>query len=811
MGTAEHSRTGIDCRDGEERLQVDDDVAMLDWNASQYTHHEAADAPNSAGYVGAFRGASELENPERDQFGEQSLDEGQFHLAMIRLLSGTSRDFPLVVEGDAAEERHSATGVEPSNVTDSQEGGQPTSTGNEEDIAVQHSDLDTDEVRTLSTEEIESARPNSPLAQDELLFGDVDVTDRPSATRKRTHSEALDVMPELELEDTRSTKRRKLAELLAESLGRIQVPTPRSTPLQVPSGGDFHSRTSTEPSSGPLDHGSKCDGAGTPRSSASDLHTGDDVSDGAPSRSTGEALMHSSRGPVSRSEEIPGEHYVSPDSERIGENREGSGGEHGESHDESNWDDVLLPRTSAKASRRRERSNRPLEGKRHSPPRTILGRRGSSTMPRASRQIAPSVVGPEDVGRRKRRKAVRKTGNARLDLAPAPEPMPLSVTSSGSLSRCGASNERSPSPLDSGSPITGPGNQFSSLQNLEKGGDDGAHTCRIADELLQSPRQSVTYIEGRKSDQDILPGSETPAAYGTDRGSGDEVEEGHFGERGRVDVFDRSLQETAQQSKYRGHRKVRSPSRPSLRCFRRTRTPASTLPSIVSPRIHQPSMPRTGSAFQTCSPQRHSPESKASGSHNRMGAKMAYQITDLTHIQVPKGSSVVTMNVRCTESNLPLYPIALHHGLFGSEGKVIRMTQLSPDSWMLVGYRSEDMAPSACSRKNPTLLNIGRASISLGGSASDDNDGSSEKVEDEVCEDHVARTRALWLESDEMRLLSLKDVQRMKWEDVLKCFLERTPGAVKARYYASRKKDLRGLSWSPVGIPHYAKKQSRPF
>jgi hypothetical protein len=61
------------------------------------------------------------------------------------------------VEGDEAEEHHSEIHVEPSSVSDSQEGGQPTSTGNEEHIAVQHGDLDTDKLRTFS---IESARPS---------------------------------------------------------------------------------------------------------------------------------------------------------------------------------------------------------------------------------------------------------------------------------------------------------------------------------------------------------------------------------------------------------------------------------------------------------------------------------------------------------------------------------------------------------------------------------------------------------------------------------------------------------------------------
>jgi hypothetical protein len=63
------------------------------------------------------------------------------------------------VEDDTAEEHHSATGVEPSNVAyDCQEGGYRASVSNEEYVAVLHSDIDTDEVRACSIEEIESTR-----------------------------------------------------------------------------------------------------------------------------------------------------------------------------------------------------------------------------------------------------------------------------------------------------------------------------------------------------------------------------------------------------------------------------------------------------------------------------------------------------------------------------------------------------------------------------------------------------------------------------------------------------------------------------
>lgn len=412
-------------------------------------------------------------------------------------------------------------------------------------------------------------------------------------------------------------------------------------------------------------------------------------------------------------------------------------------------------------------SGRPPSGrKRARSPRT------SMILSSAELPDIPSVAGREDVDKRKRQKTISNMGN------PILEPMPSLVTSSGSLSRCGDINERGSPPIDSGSPPINLETPFSPLRNLEEEND-----VRV-NELLRSPRREVTST-GRVGDEAINPVSDTLAAYGTDRGGG------RSGEGNHLDGIDGSLQETSPRSNHRGRpsrMKGRSRSQPSHGSARRTSISASTLPSTASTRFHQPPMPRTESALQTCSPQRQSPKSKAGGSHDQMGAKMSYEITDLTHNQVPTGSSVVTMIVRCTESNLPLHPVALHRGLFGSEGELIRMKQLSPESWMLVGHRRDDVALNTCSREDPTSPSITRASISTSDSASD---GDSSSDEDETCEeDRFARTRIPWSKSDEERLLSLRDKMLMSWNDVTKRFPERTPGAVKARYYALHNKNL---------------------
>jgi hypothetical protein len=401
-------------------------------------------------------------------------------------------------------------------------------------------------------------------------------------------------MLELELEDRRSTKRHKPDERLAESVTRIQMPTPRSTPLLVPSDGDSHSKASTEPSPGHLDHDSKRDGAGTPRSSASDLYTGNESGGGVHSLSTREALLHSSRKSIFRSEGIAGEHYITSDSERLGENREGSGVE---SHDEFNRDHELLPRPSAKASRRRKRSNRLLQKERHGSSRTTLGWQSPT---RALRQGTSS------------------------------QPQPL---------------------------------------------------------------------------------------Y-------------------RPPIDNRPL---------------------------------------------------------SCSPRALSPGTKAENNINhRLGVEMSYHITDFTLSAVPIGSSIMTAVVHFRDSKWPLNPAALGPKFLGGDAKVIRMTQLSPDSWMLLGYRCDNDASGPCTDRSLkadwTSESHSDATNQETNSLDDDWDEKSEKGEEGI-ETCGKRTHIPWLESDEVLLLSLKDKQGMEWEEIYKRFPGRTHPAVKLRYFMLRKKD----------------------
>jgi hypothetical protein len=120
--TVEHSLSGANPKDGEERFSINDKFTLPGSNASLPTLYEPIDASysidssntyslivasqqnlTSIGLLNAFAGfpdVSELENPEHDHFGGESLDErlpnhparvAEEDLAMRGLLSGISQ------------------------------------------------------------------------------------------------------------------------------------------------------------------------------------------------------------------------------------------------------------------------------------------------------------------------------------------------------------------------------------------------------------------------------------------------------------------------------------------------------------------------------------------------------------------------------------------------------------------------------------------------------------------------------------------------------------------------------------------------
>ena len=171
------------------------------------------------------------------------------------------------------------------------------------------------------------------------------------------------------------------------------------------------------------------------------------------------------------------------------------------------------------------------------------------------------------------------------------------------------------------------------------------------------------------------------------------------------------------------------------------------------------------------------------------------QITDLTFCTIPNDSSVVTAMLRPHKSDSYLDVVALSRKVLGEQGKVIRMTQMSPDSWVLLGYRCNSSALDFCNRRSHNAEWINgfhndAATYETDHPDNDDNDHDCDEEnehEEEFTERYSQQIRKLWLESEEALLLSLKDKQGMNWEEVCERFPGRSLGAIKLRYYTLRK------------------------
>lgn len=197
---------------------------------------------------------------------------------------------------------------------------------------------------------------------------------------------------------------------------------------------------------------------------------------------------------------------------------------------------------------------------------------------------------------------------------------------------------------------------------------------------------------------------------------------------------------------------------------------------------------------QACFPVSNSSGATAEDNINvdyKSGFSMSCQITDLTLYAIPNDSSVVSAILRHCNPSRFLDLVALGHKVLGEQGKVIRMTQLSPNSWVLLGYQCNGSAADPWDRGGFKANWMSSAHDDVASHGTDrSNDGYDEEDEngDENTRGHSQRTHKRWLESEEVLLLSLKDKQGMEWEEVCQRFPDRSAGAVKLRYYTLKKR-----------------------
>ncbi|KAF2452265.1 hypothetical protein BDY21DRAFT_176144 [Lineolata rhizophorae] len=404
--TAEHSSLGVgsSSKDDGEWFHIDD-FPMPDSDASCSLAPANASGSLDHDVVGGLSAASESEKPEHYQSGRKSLDGGTNHAtsvaktnsALNRLFDGSSLEFPIILESDAAEKHYSTTQVKPSNGASDHQGNSHHAAADTGGYgAGQHDDLDAASMRALSEEGMEGIRHEPSLAEDEPL--DIDVTSRSPLTGKRTRrssgdtiissAEVPEVTPELELEGHRSAKRRRPAEQGAECLILDPVSTSKSTSPPTPGGSVSCSRTSNDSSPCPLDSASKSDGARSPVLPLNDVLDVENSSGCAHDHGTGEEPLHFLRRSISPFEGIQGDQDIGPDSDRREEKSNASDDEVGESHeDKRNRDDGVSCGESVTASRQCEPSSQRFRKKRRGLSRTALGQRNRNTMPlRGGRQ-----------------------------------------------------------------------------------------------------------------------------------------------------------------------------------------------------------------------------------------------------------------------------------------------------------------------------------------------------------------------------------------------------------------------------------------
>lgn len=180
---------------------------------------------------------------------------------------------------------------------------------------------------------------------------------------------------------------------------------------------------------------------------------------------------------------------------------------------------------------------------------------------------------------------------------------------------------------------------------------------------------------------------------------------------------------------------------------------------------------------------------------------------------MPECTTLVTAIVHWNEitSKLSLKPLIIVRDLLGNAGQLIHITQLTLDSWLLVGCRYNDAlnvyaSPSSTQQSSDyTASKTGTRSPhskgangdAVGPGDEDDNDrdddfengsqssgGSDSDTSAAAADDGrlhrehrrvQVRTRRPWLELDDRRLLAYKNKMGMKWDDIFGRFPDRTP------------------------------------
>jgi hypothetical protein len=117
--------------------------------------------------------------------------------------------------------------------------------------------------------------------------------------------------------------------------------------------------------------------------------------------------------------------------------------------------------------------------------------------------------------------------------------------------------------------------------------------------------------------------------------------------------------------------------------------------------------------------------------------------------------------------------------------------QRTLEPWLLIGFRDRTTAASMSrtgqTRRSTGLEQESSTSQETTGPEPGSTEDSSEEDDDlAVGEVRASSSRGRWKRSDEYRLLSYRDKEKMAWTEIYKRFPARSEGAVKTRYYTLR-------------------------
>ncbi|KAF1359034.1 hypothetical protein EJ07DRAFT_156398 [Lizonia empirigonia] len=398
--------------------------------------------------------------------------------------------------------------------------------------------------------------------------------------------------------------------------------------------------------------------------------------------------------------------------------------------------------------------------------------RPSATHERLRRSSATDVIlepESEDTHPAKRKRLAERQAQSPM-FEPASTPKSVSP-----LNLSGQASPSIPSPRAAGCKDDGATNLILPANNLRDEEDDhDAHFQGTTDELLQS-RRSISSFEGMEGEQDVV--------WDADRR---EMNQQDSSAKVRESVEDNlshkkegfgipPAKPRQRMDRDRAPKRKRGLSNNALTPLYYDTVPTTAQQQVRPSQPRQkpvPRWPRTDRRLQSCSPQSSSPGTTAGDGTNssyKPSLEMSCEITDLTNCAIPNGSSIVTATVRYRDSNQSLDLVALGHKFFGKQGKVIRMTQLSPDSWVLLGYQCNDSALGLCNRGslNAEWMSSSHSDVASHGTDHSEDDWHEDGTdEDQDTEVYSRRMHKHWLESDEERLLSLRDKQGMIWKEV---------------------------------------------